>query len=818
MADIPNDGKVAAPAASADNNLHQEGLSAWSRYGTATFDGVCNLPAGIGHALKEDFTTIQGLEHTAMTLASSAVVGAILKTGLPEKGPAGLIASGLIGTYMLYKSFDPIKAAYHKAGQAQNMDQVHQAGKELGYIGGGLVVDTGISMGGYKLGAGFAAHALLSERFDGFANTKAEFWGAADDKVMSWRNSALNLIGKGQPTEAVNTATSFGLRSHMRVDPETNRATLLRSERAAPSNAKLIGDTDPNAQMDVTVMLKSKATDLTMDRQLLRNATGRSAYITDDTEFANKFGADQDAVAALHKFAQQNNLQVADLDVRSGEAVLSGKVSDMSKSFGTTLQDYQIGSQVLRAREGALHMDADFAQHVEAILGLDERPQATPNFIRLKDIDPEAGALASLPDEPAKGTGLIDMLHDGEEEQGLLGSKPKPKAKPFKGYYPEEVAELYNFPKGYTGKGQGVGIIELEGNLDLVDNAKYYTIHGKQVPSIDKVLTRGARLYSNDANGEITLDSQVIGRMAPDAHQMIVFGKNTDEGFVNAINRATFTKAGETPNSVISISWGDPEEKYTPQAIRSMGLAFKKAALKGISVFAASGDDLATDGAPSGKFNPDYPSSDPLVTAAGGTKLVGRDGKIISESVWHSAKDSGTGGGVSNIFGRPEWQIGVKIPDNARGNGFAGRATSDVGGVADPRTGYRIRTDGVNETTGGTSGVAPEKSALVLLVNEALAQRGMQPLGPLNPYLYAKGKAGGAGSFYNDIVKGNNAGYEATKGWDPPTGWGSINGQKFLDAVLKDRAKPNGLFVNLPITGAMPALGVDMGSDQKAGK
>ena len=152
------------------------------------------------------------------------------------------------------------------------------------------------------------------------------------------------------------------------------------------------------------------------------------------------------------------------------------------------------------------------------------------------------------------------------------------------------------------------------------------------------------------------------------------------------------------------------------------------------------------------------------------------------------------------------------MPLNANGNGFEGRVTSDLAGVADPETGYRIRTDGVNETTGGTSGVAPEKSALVLLVNEELAKRGMQPLGPLNSYLYAKGKAGA--SFFNDIVKGNNAGYDATKGFDAPTGWGSINGQKFLEAVLKDRTKNNGLFVNLPIITA-PNLGVE--SQQKTG-
>jgi len=403
-----------------------------------------------------------------------------------------------------------------------------------------------------------------------------------------------------------------------------------------------------------------------------------------------------------------------------------------------------------------------------------------------------------------------------DQSHGLIGdgfdAMKKPGPKKFRGYYPDQVAEMYNYPKGYTGKGQGVGIIELSGNLDLEDNAIYYKTRGMQPPPITKVATRGGRWYSTDANDEVALDSQVVGMMAPDAHQMLIFGPNTDRGFVDTILRATFTKPGEVPNSAISVSWGSPEEEYTPQMLRSMNLALKKAALKGISVFAASGDDLATDGAASGQFNPDYPSSDPFATGTGGTRIYAKDGKIVNEVVWHGPNKSGTGGGVSRHFGVPDYQEGIDIPANANGNGVPGRGAPDVAGNADPASGYRIRVDGKYSITGGTSAVAPEKSALILRVNEALAEKGMQPVGFLNPYLYAKGKQGA--NFFNDIVKGNNAGYEATKGWDATTGWGSIDGQKFLDTYIKDFSRKNSAYRNLPLSlaGTMNPMA---GSDQQ---
>ena len=167
-----------AQAAEARNNLVQaaglaENVSAagstaapdskFSRYMQVTAEGAKNLPAGMWHAV---VTNVTHPVETFKMVASSAALGAVLKTGLPEKGTAGLIAGTLIGGYFLITSAEPIAEAYGKAGSAKTMDDMHAAGRQLGDAGGEFIVNTGIAVGGYRFGAGATNRVLAGERFD----------------------------------------------------------------------------------------------------------------------------------------------------------------------------------------------------------------------------------------------------------------------------------------------------------------------------------------------------------------------------------------------------------------------------------------------------------------------------------------------------------------------------------------------------------------------------------------------------------------------------------------------------------------------------
>ena len=180
-----------------------------------------------------------------------------------------------------------------------------------------------------------------------------------------------------------------------------------------------------------------------------------------------------------------------------------------------------------------------------------------------------------------------------------------------------------------------------------------------------------------------------------------------------------------------------------------------------------------------------FPASSPLVTAVGGTSLYAdTSGDYQSETVWNS--DGGaSGGGVSQYFGEPLYQRFLPASDQALLGGH--RGTPDISWNADPNTPILIYLSFFGPSAagyysiGGTSEGSPDWAGLVA----DLDQMARHPIGLLNPYLYA---LGAAGIGYHDITVGTNsdngvAGYSATPGWDPASGWGTPNIGKLLTDI-----------------------------------
>ena len=181
----------------------------------------------------------------------------------------------------------------------------------------------------------------------------------------------------------------------------------------------------------------------------------------------------------------------------------------------------------------------------------------------------------------------------------------------------------------------------------------------------------------------------------------------------------------------------------------SMDEAFQAAAVMGVTVCVASGDEGSTDGVNDKLNHVDFPASSPNVLACGGTTLQASNGRITGETVWNELahNEGATGGGVSDVFGLPSWQSGAKVPRPTNPKG--GRGVPDVSGDADPTTGYVTLVDGHSGVIGGTSAVAPLWAGLIALINESIGK----PVGFINPLLYQN--ASSAGDF-NDITSGNN--------------------------------------------------------------
>src|SRR3954453_162840 len=308
-------------------------------------------------------------------------------------------------------------------------------------------------------------------------------------------------------------------------------------------------------------------------------------------------------------------------------------------------------------------------------------------------------------------------------------------------FNPLEVARAYNYPAP-TGKGRTGAIIELGGGFGPSDLKSYFASLNLPVPVVNAKLVAGGTNTSdgpNGADGEVLLDIEIAGAIAPGATLNVYFAPNTDAGFIAAINAAIADKV-----DAISISWGGPESSWNSSAISGMEKAFAAAKAAGIVVFAASGDTGSSDGSPGN--NVDYPASSPNVVGCGGTRLtVDASGARASEVTWNdNPTSSATGGGVSKLF--------------------PGRDVPDVAGNADPQTGYEVLVDGQSAVFGGTSAVAPLYLGLYLRLMELTG----------TPFDFVSVVAGNATVCFG-VTSGNNGAFRPGPGRDEATGFGVVD-------------------------------------------
>jgi kumamolisin len=518
------------------------------------------------------------------------------------------------------------------------------------------------------------------------------------------------------------------------------RVPLPGSERAALPNAQPVGETNPSERIEITVLVRPRAKDAVLAAAASAQMPQERQYLS-RAELAAASGADPNDIAKVVSFAHAHDLDVEETSVARRSVILAGTAAALSAAFGVELQQYDHPGGTYRGRTGAIHVPEELAPIVEAVLGLDDRPQAAPHFRILPPTE-------------------------------VLGEPHVSSA-----FTPLDLAKIYTFPAGLDGAGQTIGIIELGGGYRLAELKAYFAQLGIAAPRVTSVSVDHSRNRPTDnpsgPDGEVMLDIEVAGAMAPGARIVVYFAPNTDRGFLDAITTAIHDQRYKP--SVISISWGAPESGWTDQAMRSFDQAFQDAAALGVTICCASGDNGSSDGVGDGRAHVDFPASSPYALACGGTRLEAAGATITSEAVWNNGADGGaTGGGVSDIFALPDWQRSAGVPPSTNTGRHVGRGVPDVAGDADPATGYRIQVDGQQAIFGGTSAVAPLWAALIARLNQQLGK----PVGHLNPLLYQP-LAGAC----HDITSGSNGAYRARAGWDACTGWGSPDGTKLLNAL-----------------------------------
>jgi subtilase family serine protease len=416
-------------------------------------------------------------------------------------------------------------------------------------------------------------------------------------------------------------------------------------------------------------------------------------------------------------------------------------------------------------------------------------------------------------------------------------------------YTPADIQTAYGVARlhaeGTTGKGQTIVIVDSYGSpTALADLQTFSATFGLPVPDLTIIHPTGTPTFSSSMHGiqaswafETSLDLQWAHAIAPDAKLVLIAANPAEtegvQGFPSMFIGEQMAVT-QFPGSVISQSFAVTEESFQSAAdvqVARFETIYEQAVANHVTVIGSSGDSGTANIDKQGRVFPfptaNWPSSDPLVTSAGGTWLQFgwlwrptisataffdcltsnqfgicaasflnfTTGAGRTEAVWKEDwLPAATGGGRSSLFATPAFQSGISslvlrghrgLPDlswNAAVDGGVLVFTSFPG----VRVGWHV--------VGGTSASSPQLAALVALANQLASEAGKQPVGYLNPILYTL-----PARDFRDIVPvtfGTGAvvvtldsntqfgsgvpGMPTTTGWDLTTGFGSPRAYDFV--------------------------------------
>ena len=370
---------------------------------------------------------------------------------------------------------------------------------------------------------------------------------------------------------------------------------------------------------------------------------------------------------------------------------------------------------------------------------------------------------------------------------------------------PAQLTAAYNLgplqKRGIDGAGQTIVIVDSFGSPTIAaDLASFDSAFGLRAPASLKVIQPAGPVPAYRANttrsgwaSETSMDVEWAHVMAPAAAIVLVETPTAETegvaGFpqiVTAENYVLHHHLGQ----VISQSFGATEQTFSsPAQLLGQRGPYELAARDHVTVLAASCDNGAsgeTLDMHSVYNRPvvEWPASDPLVTAVGGTQLkLGRDGqRLAPDSAWNQG-----GGGQSAIFARPSYQAGVaRVTGSHRGIPDISMDASCSSPVAVYGT---FPGGGGWQTSCGTSLATPLMAGIVALADQVAGH----PLGLINPALYKMLAAHSPA--ITDILAGDNAvhgdggatvpGYRATPGYDLASGAGTVNAAVFVPLLAR---------------------------------
>jgi kumamolisin len=529
-----------------------------------------------------------------------------------------------------------------------------------------------------------------------------------------------------------------------------SHSVVIGSDRHLVSGATATGRPNPSDEIEVTLKLRRKKSLPDLNRRPSTPMTRK--------QIAAKYGASSADITKVVKTLGRFGLKRVTSDPATRIVRLRGTIASMEKAFEVKLFNYTHESEIYRGRVGPVHVPSELKKIVEAVFGLDNRR----------------------------------MVHRRRPPTVLTGHA---KSGSSSWYIPSELASHYGFPAG-DGSGQTIGLLEFGGGY-FPDDLKQFCTMAKlsAPPQVTVISTDGIPTSSKDgAEGEVMLDIEVAAGVCPKAQIAVYFAHFTEQGWVTVLDAAVHDQKNDP--GVLSVSWGFAEDKdiWTKQAMTQINETLKEAAALGVTVCVAAGDDGSSDAISDGHAHVDFPSSSPYALAVGGTTVTNKEPNQ-ADIAWkegtglRASNGGSTGGGVSSVFPRPQWQKNIKI-SSVNPGAIVGRCVPDLSANADWNASpYLLVVDGGAQPNGGTSAATPLVASLLTLIN-ANRPSGKR-VGYVTPVLYQAGgkrgvTVGSAGC--SDVVSGNNTtdrigGYSAGPGYDAVSGWGTPNGAKLAQLL-----------------------------------
>ncbi|MEV7629243.1 S53 family peptidase [Actinoplanes sp. NPDC089786] len=485
-------------------------------------------------------------------------------------------------------------------------------------------------------------------------------------------------------------------------------------------------------------------------------------------EFRQRYATTDEDLAHVTDWLTGSGLTVTAVPSNRRYVRATGRVAAAERAFGT---DLRTSAEHGRAPATAVTVPGALRSVVAGVSGLAERRILTRSF---HGDGMPAGASAKGQPNAAAPPGAVRAGRPCSDYFGQKVDPTKPPAYgnnwPYAvcGYTPSQIQSAYGVRQAHASgvDGRGVKVAVVASYLspsvlaDLNTYSGRYGLPAMKPGQFTQVEPAGGYRWGEECGEpswytEEAIDVEAVHTIAPGADITLVTAASCDDrDQYEAVNKVVDGHLAD----IVTNSWGVNDERVNSALFDAYHATMLQAGATGIGVYFATGDTgdnsrITADGKPVTA----HPASEPLVTAVGGTSLgIGRNGEYLFETGWVTARSdlrdgawtpappgnfsSGTGGGTSQVFAQPSYQVGV-VPDAiATRHGGRGRAVPDIAMVADPATGMVIGyaqtfPDGVryNESrSGGTSLASPLLAGMMAVAD----QQAHMHHGFVNPLLY----------------------------------------------------------------------------------